>query len=162
MHVICDLARCFEEKKQAFSVVLEREKKARKTGQKPRKRLKREKHPARWIKDACRASGGGFIADFRPIGGGPHKAINYVLKYTFKQIEINIFPKHVRRIQASRNVGSPKRKGVSKIRSWRARSAIWASDFDIYERIFDISIKREVTIDDDFSNGEFYYPPEMS
>lgn len=161
LHVICDLGLCYERKKADFARVLEREGRAKKSGKKPRKRLVKERHPARWIKDACRACGGGFIADFRPLNGGSRRAINYVMKYTFKQIEIEIFPKHVRRIQASRFVGSPKKKTGSKIRQWRARAAIWASDFDVYERIFDRSIKRQVTLEEDFSDGQLYYPPEM-
>lgn len=161
LHVICDLGECYERRKNEFGVVLLREERVKKNGKKPRKRLRKERHPARWIKDTCRECKGGFIADFRPLKGGTRQAIGYTLKYTFKQIEITEFPKHVRRIQASRRVGSPKRKGTSKIRKWTAKSAIWRSDFDVYDKIYDLSIKRHVTIEDDFSNDEFWYPPEL-
>lgn len=162
LHVIADLGACYEAKKALFMDVLKRERTAKKLGLRPRKRLKRERHPARWIKDTCRECKGGFIADFRPIEGGNRRAVNYVTKYAVKQLELSDFPPRVRRIQASRAVGSPKTKGTSKLRKWRSRSGIYREDFNVYEQIIDISIKRQITLKDDFSDGELWYPPELT
>lgn len=162
LHVIADIGVKFEAKKADFQAVLQREQRARKLGLKPRKRLKKEVSPQRWIKDNCKRCGGGFIADMRPLKGGSHRAIRYVTKYTLKQIDILEFVPHARRIQTSRAIGSPnKRRNTGNPRRWRKRAAIWRADFDLYERIYDVSIKRHVTIEEDFSNGEHWYPPEM-
>jgi hypothetical protein len=161
LHIIADLGRVYGERKAAFGLVLAREAKARKLGLRPRKRLLKERHPARWIKDACRATGGGYIADFRPLKGGTKQAIRYTTKYVVKQLELGVFPKFMPRIKGSRDVGSPKKKGGGKTRQWRPRAGIFIEDLKAYEKLFDVSTNHVINEDDDFSHGELWYPPEM-
>lgn len=160
MHMICALGDMYGEKKELFSKVLDREHRARKLGLKPRKRLKKEKHPTRWLKDAAKSSGLGHQTDFQQIGSTTQKVAGYMVKYTFKQLEINEFPKHMRRIQTSRKFGSPTTKRNKQGRLWRPKSGIFLEDLRRYEQIRDLTMRKLVTIDD-FADGNLWYPKEL-
>lgn len=161
MHLIMSIGDAFADKKEAFARVLEREKIARKQGKKPRKRLKREKHPARWIKDACRACRMGYEADMKQIGQTTTKVASYMTKYISKQLEILEFPPRMRRIQSSVKFGSPKRRKTGNVRQWMPRSAIYKSDLEDFDLIFDMT-RNHVISEDDFPDGVLWYPREIN
>lgn len=162
MHIIAAMGDTYGAKKEEFAKVLERERRARKQGKKPRKRLKRERHPSRWIKDTCKTLGMGVQADIRQIGSVVQKTAAYMTKYISKQLEINEFPPRVRRIQASRRFGSPRVKDTGNVLDWRPKSAIFREDLQTYTRIVDLTLKRVVTLEDDFANGELWYPKDLN
>lgn len=161
MHIVASIGDAYGAHKIAFYQVLEREGRAKAQGKRPRKRLKREKHPTRWIRDTCRKLGMGFEADVTQIGSMPQKAAGYMTKYISKQLEILEFPPRMRRVQASRKLGTPYKKTGSKLRQWRAKSAIFKEDVMRLEKIIDVTTKHIISIEDDFSNGELWYPPEL-
>jgi len=160
MHMICALGDAYAQKKHAFGRVLEREWRAKKLGLKPRKRLKKEKHPARWFRDECRGAGMGFEVDFQQIGSNEYRVAGYMTKYLFKQIEILEFPKFMRRVQTSRKFGSPTTKRNKNGVLWRPKSGIFKDDLSKYERIRDLTMKHTVT-EEDFEGGVFWYPKEL-
>lgn len=161
MHLIMALGEAFAEKKDAFARVLEREKTARKQGKKPRKRLKREKHPSRWLKDASRACGMGYETDIKQIGSNTSHVAPYFTKYISKQLDILEFPPRMRRIQSSVRFGSPRKKTGSKLRHWTPRSAIYKSDLEDFDLIFDMT-RKHVISEDDFPDGVLWYPKEIN
>jgi len=160
MHMICALGETFGLKKDLFAQVLAREGRARKLGVKPRKRLKKEKHPTRWLKDAAKSSGLGEQTDFQQIGGETQKVASYMAKYTFKQLDILEFPKYMRRIQTSRKFGSPNTKRNKEGRLWRPKSAIFKDDLRKYSQIRDLTMKHIVT-EEDFEGGKLWYPASL-
>jgi len=160
MHLIMALGNAFARHKDAFAKVLEREKIARKQGKKPRKRLKREKHPARWLKDASRACKMGYQTDVRQIGSNTQHVAPYMTKYISKQLEILDFPPRMRRIQASVKFGSPRRRDTGNVRKWRPRTAIYKTDLEDFDLIFDVTRKHVIT-EGDFPEGVFWYPKEL-
>lgn len=159
MHIIASVGDAYERKLAAFSAVLEREKIARVRGYRPRKRLMREKHPARWVRDNARECGIGFMTHIRFLGQDATKAALYETKYMMKQIEVLDFPKHKRRIQASRGIGKPRRSGGGG-RVWQAKSAIYREDLLRYDKIIDLTAKKLVT-EADFDNSQMWYPSEL-
>lgn len=161
MHVIASIGDAYGVHKDAFRLVLDREGRAKAQGKRPRKRLKREKHPTRWIRDTCRNLGMGFEADVTQIGSMVQKTAGYITKYVSKQLDILEFPPRMRRIQASRRLGTPHKKTGSKLRQWRAKSAIYREDVERMEKIIDVTTKHIVNLDDDFSHGELWYPPNL-
>lgn len=161
MHIIADLGATHSRKKVEFLHVLEREKRAKKQGKKPRKRLKKEIHPQRWLINNARACGMGYEADFKYIGNIAQRTASYMTKYISKQLDILEFPPHMRRVQSSRRFGSPKRKDGGNVRNWKAKAAIFREDLNSYEKIIDLTMKRIVTLEEDFSHGELWYPPEL-
>jgi hypothetical protein len=160
MHIIADLGETHVIKKMAFFEVLEREKRARKQGKKPRKRLKKEVHPQRWLLQACKKLGMGYEVDFKYIGSVVAKTAAYMTKYVGKQFEILEFPPRMRRIQPSRRFGSPQTMRGPSIREWRAKSAIFKEDLRRWDKIIDQTMKRIVS-DDDFEGGKLWYPPQL-
>lgn len=71
-------------------------------------------HPdCRWLKDTCKALGGGEIAHIRRVQDDKARTSNvglvigYILKYMGKDMASFKFPKHQRRVQTSRKIGSP-------------------------------------------------------
>lgn len=160
MHIICSIGDMHGIKKMAFFEVLEREKRARKQGKKPRKRLKKEIHPQRWLINACVSCGMGFMADFKYIGSLPQRTAAYMTKYISKQWEILEFVARMRRIQSSRRFGSPKSNKSPSIRVWRAKSAIFREDLRRWDKIIDQTMKRIVS-DEDFEDGKLWYPPNL-
>jgi hypothetical protein len=160
MHILADCGDAWVYHFTAINKVLERELRAMGLGLKPRKRLKKEKSPERWLKDNCKSLGMGEQADFSYVGKTAAGTARYATKYIGKQLDILEFPPRMRRIQASRGM-TLKRKGGSKIRAWRAKSAIYREDVLRYERIYDMTAKHIITLADDFDRGQPYYPPEM-
>lgn len=160
MHMICAVGETYGKKKELFSKVLDREIRAKKLGLKPRKRLKKEKHPSRWLRDAAKASGLGQEVDFQQIGSMPQKVAGYMTRYLFTQAEFLEFPKYMRRVQTSRKFGSPNTKRNKEGRLWRPKSAIFKDDLRKYEQIRDLTLKRIVTIED-FPEGVLWYPKEL-
>jgi hypothetical protein len=160
MHMICAVGEMYGQKKEDFAKVLEREARARKLGLKPRKRLKREKHPTRWLKDAAVGSKLGNQTDFQQIGSNTMRVAGYMIKYIFKQLDILEFPMYQRRIQTSRKFGSPNTRRNKNGRMWRPKSAIFLHDLRKYGTIRDLTMKRLVT-EEDFEGGKLWYPAEL-
>lgn len=160
MHMICAVGEMYGQRKEDFAKVLEREARARKLGTKPRKRLKREKHPTRWLKDAAVKSGLGNQTDFQQIGSNTMRVAGYMVKYIFKQLDILEFPMYQRRIQTSRKFGSPNTRRNKEGRLWRPKSAIFLHDLRKYGQIRDLTMKRLVT-EEDFEGGKLWYPSEL-
>lgn len=160
MHILADVGDAWVYHFTNIHKVLEREAHAMGLGLNPRKRLKKEKSPERWIKDNCASCGMGNQADISFVGKTAAGTARYATKYISKQLEILEFPPRMRRIQASRGM-TLKKTGGSKIRSWRAKSAIYRDDLTRFDKIYDMTARHVVNIEDDFSNGQPYYPPEL-
>lgn len=75
----------------------------------------------------------GYIVHARRIQEGKtgqdnaRLAVGYITKYFVKQVDILDFPKHMRRIGTSRDVGSPQTANRGKF-SWRVRSFVTPDD----------------------------------
>ena len=160
MHILADVGDAWVYHFTNINRVLDREAHAMGLGLKPRKRLKKEKSPERWIKDNCATCGMGNQADFSYVGKTAAGTARYATKYIGKQLEILEFPPRMRRIQASRGMTLKKQSG-SKIRQWRAKSAIYRDDLTRFDKIYDMTARHIVNIEDDFSSGQPYYPPEL-
>lgn len=160
MHILADCGDAWVYHFTHIHKVLERESHAMMLGYRPRKRLKKEKSPERWIKDNCASCGMGNQADFSYVGKTAAGTARYATKYIAKQIDILEFPPRMRRIQASRGMTLKKKNG-SKIRLWRAKSAIYRDDLKKWGMIYDMTARHVISIEDDFSDGQAYYPPEM-
>lgn len=160
MHILADTGDAWVFWRTEIEKVYERELRALGLDLKPRKRLKKEKSPERWIKDNCASCGMGHQADFTYVGKTAANTARYTTKYLFKQDEIKEFPPRMRRIQASRGM-TLKKQGGSKIRAWRAKSAIYKDDLLRWTKIYDMTAKHIISIEDDFSSGQSYYPPEL-
>lgn len=82
----------------------------------------------------------------------------YITKYMTKSAQdFHDFPKRMRRIQASRGIGSPKpEKSPEK---WRLRAGIIRRDVQDHERVFDVSTGE--VIDERYFRGYTVYPPEF-
>lgn len=120
-------------------------------------------HPdCRWLKDTCKKLGGGEIAHIRRVWDDVAKTANvglvvgYILKYMGKSMASFKFPKHQRRVQTSRKVGSPatNAKGVG---TWEHKREIGISYLkEVKKRIVDMTTG-EVLTERSF-DGESYYP----
>lgn len=161
MHILASCGDAWVYWRTEIEKVYAREERARALKLKPRKRLKKEKSPYRWIKDNAASLGMGNQADFSYVGRTTAGTARYATKYIAKQIEILEFPPRMRRIQASRGLTLPKRNKTGNIRKWRAKSAIYRDDVLSFDKIYDMTARHVVTIEDDFSNGEMWYPPEL-
>lgn len=160
MHILADVGDAWIYHYTVITEVLERESRAMGLGLKPRKRLKKEKSPERWLKDNAKQLGMGEQADFSYVGKTAAGTARYSTKYIGKQLEILEFPHRMRRIQASRGM-TLKKGSSSKMRNWRAKSAIYREDLTKYDKIYDMTARHIVNLEDDFSSGQVYYPPEM-
>jgi len=160
MHILADVGDSWIYRFTAINAVLDREAHAMGLGLRPRKRLKKEKSPDRWLKDNCAQCGMGHQADFSFVGKTASGTARYATKYIGKQLEILEFPPRMRRIQGSRGM-TLKKNNCSKIRQWRAKSAIYREDLTRYDKIYDMTARHIVSLEDDFSHGQSYYPPEM-
>ena len=161
MHILASCGEAWVHWRTEMEKVYAREERALKLSLKPRKRLRREKTPDRWIKDNSKALGMGTQADFSYIGKTTSGTARYTTKYIAKQFEILEFPHRMRRIQASRGLSLPKRNNTGNVRKWRAKSAIYRDDVLQFDKIYDMTARHVVSIEDDFSNGELYYPPTL-
>lgn len=160
MHIVCSMGDTILAKMHEYQAVLERESRARDQKKRPRKRLKREISPLQWLKDNCVNLGLGHQVDITGIGRDPAKTAFYMTKYISKQFEVMEMPVYARRIQTSRKL-APKRPNTGNIRHWRAKSGIFRDDVMRMEKIYDMTAKHIISIEDDFSNGELWYPPEL-
>jgi hypothetical protein len=122
------------------------------------------RHPCcRWLRVACAQLGGGWRVHIRRVWEERTKTANvglvvgYILKYMGKQMHLLEFPKHQRRIQTSRRIGSP---AVAKVGqgTWTHTREIPLSMLrSIHLPILDYSTG-EVLQEGSFE-GEAYYPP---
>lgn len=123
------------------------------------------RHPeCRWLKLACVSVGGGWRVHMRRVWDDVRKTSNvglvigYILKYMGKDMASFEFPKHQRRIQTSRNIGSPatnaKGQGV-----WEHMREI-GLDYvrTAGKRIVDMTTGEILTVRS--FEGEAYYPPQ--
>lgn len=161
VHIVCSIGDAIARHNAEFEEVIARENRARAAKKKPRKRLKREKAPIRWLKDNCVQLGLGHEVDITGIGRNPQKTALYMTKYVTKQFELMEFPHKARRIQTSRHLAPKKRPNTGNVRKWRAKSAIFREDVLRMEKIIDLTAKHIITIEDDFSNGELWYPSTL-
>jgi len=121
------------------------------------------RHPiCRWFKDTCKALGGGEIAHIRRVWDDQAKSANvglvvgYILKYMGKDMASFKFPKHQRRVQTSRKIGSPatNAKGVG---TWEHKREIGIAYLkEVKKKIVDMTTG-EVLTERSFE-GESYYP----
>lgn len=161
MHVVCDMGASIKRHMGEYSEVLRREERAINQGKKPRKRLKKEIAPSRWLKNNSANLGMGHQCEITMIGVNPQKAALYQTKYITKQIEILEFPHRARRIQTSRRLAPKKKQKTGNVRNWYAKSAIYMEDVLKMDRIYDMTAKHIINLEDDFSKGELWYPPEL-
>jgi len=129
--------------------------------------LRREfRHPeCQWLRRACVAAKMGWRVHMRRVWDDVKKTANvglvvgYIMKYVSKQMSDFEFPKHQRRIQTSRKIGSPNPKDTGlKTASWEHKREISEKYLERAQKpILDISTG-EVLTKDSFE-GEGYYPP---
>jgi hypothetical protein len=122
------------------------------------------RHPdCKWLRRNCAELGGGWRVHIKRVWDDQKRSSNvglvvgYILKYMGKDMASFAFPKHQRRIQTSRKVGSPatnaKGHGV-----WQHRREISLTYMVLAERpIIDISTGERLT--EASFEGEHYYPP---
>lgn len=129
-----------------------------------RSKIDEFRHPeSRWLSRACAELGGGWRVHIRRVWDDNTRRTNvglvvgYILKYMGKDMASFEFPKHQRRIQTSRRIGSPatNAKGIG---TWEHKREITLSQVIVSEKpIYDMSVDKVVTIKDFV--GEHYYPP---
>ena len=122
------------------------------------------RHPDnRWLRVACSQLGGGWRCHIKRVWDDQKRSSNiglvvgYILKYMGKDMASFEFPKHQRRIQTSRKVGSPASaaKGVG---TWQHKREIGLDYLKTAEkRIVDMTTGE--IINERSFEGEAYYPP---
>lgn len=122
------------------------------------------RHPHnRWLRMACAELGGGWRCHIRRVWDDQKRSTNvglvvgYILKYMGKDMASFAFPKHQRRVQTSRNIGSPARnaKGVG---TWVHKREIGQTYLvEAKRQIVDMTTSEILTIRS--FEGEAYYPP---
>lgn len=122
------------------------------------------RHPeCRWLKDAVRALGGGYINHIRRVWEQRTKTqnvglvIGYIVKYMGKSMSDFKFPKHQRRVQTSRAIGSPKTDRETRGTWVHMRDFPRSLLVESAKPVFDLSTG-EVLTENSFE-GEYYYPP---
>lgn len=121
------------------------------------------RHPVcKWLKSACVSVGGGWRVHVKRVWDDTAKTANvglvvgYILKYMGKDMANFKFPKHQRRIQTSRKVGSPATNAKGQ-GTWEHKRKIGISYLlEVKKRIVDMTTG-EVLTDRSFE-GESYYP----
>lgn len=122
------------------------------------------RHPHnRWLRVACAELGGGWRCHIRRVWDDQKRSSNvglvvgYILKYMGKDMASFAFPKHQRRIQTSRHIGSPatnaKGFGVWQHHREISLSFLYAAP----KKIVDMTTG-EILTERSFE-GEGYYPP---
>lgn len=116
-----------------------------------------------WLRRACVSVGLGWRVHMRRVWDHQTRQANaglvvgYMMKYMAKNLAMMDFPKHQRRVQTSRKIGSPavSREGRG---TWVLAREFSLEGF-LRNRIphYDISLDKEINIED-FEN-EAYYPP---
>lgn len=122
------------------------------------------RHPeCNWLSDTCAELGGGWRVHIRRVWDDAKRSSNvglvvgYILKYMGKGLGGMLFPKHQRRIQTSRRIGSPatNAKGIG---TWEHRREIGIAYLkEAKKKIVDMSTG-EILTPRSFE-GESYYPP---
>lgn len=126
--------------------------------------LSEMRHPeCKWLRAACASMGGGWRVHIRRVWEAETKTTNvglvvgYLIKYMGKEMSSFAFPKHQRRVQCSREIGSPKRSKVSS-GTWEMTREISKAWLSIAEKpMIDITIGQRLTLAS--FEGESYYPP---
>ena len=121
------------------------------------------RHPeCKWLRGAMASLGGGWRCHIRRVWEARTKTANvglvvgYVLKYMGKNMGIMEFPKHQRRIQTSRKIGSPDTEAKGK-GTWTHMREIPIDMVSGGRKIVDMTTG-EVLTRSSFE-GEHYYPP---
>lgn len=122
------------------------------------------RHPdCKWLRLACSQLGGGWRVHIKRVWDDQKRSSNiglvvgYILKYMGKDMASFEFPKHQRRIQTSRRVGSPATaaKGVG---TWEHKREIGLDYLkSAPKRIVDMTTGE--IINERSFEGEAYYPP---
>lgn len=147
MHILLNIGECYDKKQFVIKDALDE-----------------YRHPdCKWLRMACSQLGGGWRVHIRRVWEAHTRTANvglvvgYILKYMGKQMVDMDMPKHQRRIQTSRKIGSPKTnaKGVGQWEHMREiskdylkRSPLPMLDFSTGEILTEQSFE-----------GESYYPP---
>lgn len=117
-----------------------------------------------WLKTNVAQLGGGpqchmkRIKDYDKNNEHVGLVVGYVTKYIMKNAQLTVFPKNQRRIQTSRDIGSPDTKRDDDL-DWKPRSGIYESDLHENHRVVDISTGFVIRMEY-FENVSFIYPPE--
>lgn len=116
----------------------------------------------RWFKDNCAEVGLGYQASAKPIRSsqGVHAGFvsAYVTKYLTKGAQgFKLFPKGVRRIQASSGFGAL--KVPESQYNWHMKSGIFEHDV-LEHRVTDVNLDRVVTTDE--FEDSYIYPVELT
>lgn len=127
--------------------------------------IKREfRHPeCVWLKKACVELKLGWRVHLRRVWDDAKKTDNvglvvgYILKYMGKNMSIMEFPKHQRRIQTSRAIGSPKTNASGR-GTWLHLRELPIGQLKLSQKpVLDMSTG-EILTEESFE-GEHYYPP---
>jgi hypothetical protein len=122
------------------------------------------RHPdCKWLRAACCSLGGGMRVHIRRVWDDQKRSTNvglvvgYILKYMGKDMASFAFPKHQRRIQTSRLVGSPSRaaKGMG---TWEHKREIGLDYVKTAAKPVVDMTTGEILTERSFE-GEHYYPP---
>ena len=122
------------------------------------------RHPlCKWLKTACRSLGGGHRVHIRRVWDDHKRSSNvglvvgYILKYMGKDMASFEFPKHQRRVQTSRAVGSPATNAKATA-TWEHKREIGLTYLSEAKRpIVDMTTGEILTVRS--FEGEHYYPP---
>jgi len=129
-----------------------------------RSKLDEFRHPeCKWLRVAVSQLGGGWRCHIRRVWDDSARTANvglvvgYVLKYISKQMVDMDFPKHQRRIQTSRKIGSPATNASGRGTWIHAREIPLSMVKGAKKPVVDMSTG-EVLTELSFE-GEHYYPP---
>jgi len=90
-----------------------------------------------WWKKTASKCHMGYIAEIKRIPSG--EAVGYITKYLTKSAQAFEMP-HLRRVQTSRGIGSPKAAGVE---IWSVTGHLWGGDIG-YQAFVDLDEKRSI------------------
>lgn len=121
------------------------------------------RHPeCKWLRNTMASLGAGWRVHMRRVWEARTKTANvglvvgYILKYMGKNMSIMEFPKHQRRIQTSRQIGSPDTASKGQ-GTWMHMREIPREALLTSKPILDMSTGEILTIAS--FEGELYYPP---
>lgn len=102
-----------------------------------------------WWKKTAGKCKMGYIAEIKRIPSG--EAVGYITKYLTKSAQAFDMP-HLRRVQTSRGIGSPKNAGVE---IWQVTGHLWGGDIG-YQAFVDLDEKRSIPAS--YWQNEIVYP----
>lgn len=121
------------------------------------------RHPeCKWLRKTCASLGAGWRVHMRRVWEAQTRTANvglvvgYIMKYMSKNMSIMEFPKHQRRIQTSRKIGSPNTDAKGR-GSWDHMRDVPESILKNGKPVLDMSTGEVLTIES--FEGEGYYPP---